>query len=101
MIDKEKAELLNLRKRVQNQRSEILRLTNALREKLQAAMTIYDLWSVTTNDIYLMRGDLPPLKLPTGGRLQAEHAELEVTRIEIRKCASEAPRLLVWTRDPD
>lgn len=30
-------------------------------------MTVRDLWLSTTNDIYLVRGGLPPLKLPTGG----------------------------------
>lgn len=95
--NKQLAELMNLRKRVEAQREEIRRL----QEERTNAMTVYDLWKATTNDIYLVRGEQAPLKLPTGGRLQAEHAELEVTRIEIRKCASEAPRLLVWTRDPD
>lgn len=100
MIEKEKAELLNLRKRVRDQREEILRLMNALQAKLALSMTIQDLWSVTTNDIYLVRGDQAALKLPSGGRLQAEHAELLVTRIEIQTRASEAPFLLVWARDP-
>lgn len=100
MTDKEKAELLNLRKRVQNQREEIKRLQGG-QKPADAWFTVQSLWLATTNDIYLVRGEQAPLKLPTGGRLQAEHAELEVTRIEIRKCASEAPRLLVWTRDPD
>ena len=51
MIDKEKAELLNLRKRVQNQREEIRRL----QEERTNAMTVYDLWLATTDYIYLRR----------------------------------------------
>lgn len=99
MIDKEKAELLNLRKRVRAQREEILRLQG--QKPADAWFTVQSLWLATTNDIYLVRGDLPPLKLPTGGRLQAEHAELIVQKIEIQTRASEAPFLLVWTREAE
>lgn len=97
MIDKEKAELLNPRKRVRAQREEIKRL----QERKENAMTVRDLWLATTNDIYLVRGDLPALKLPTGGRLLVEHAVQMVTKIEIQTRASEAPCLLVWTRASD
>ncbi|MBQ1790449.1 MAG: hypothetical protein II008_09735 [Oscillospiraceae bacterium] len=93
MIDKEKAELLNLRKRVQNQREEIRRL----QEERTNAMTVYDLWLATTDDIYLRRYGRTPLKLPSGGRLQLEHRGLIVRKIEIAARASEAPCLLVET----
>lgn len=99
MTDKEKAELLNLRKRVQAQREEIKRMQG--QKPADAWFTMQSLWLATTNDIYLVRGEQAPLKLPTGGRLQAEHAELLVTRIEIQTRASEAPCLLVWTRASD
>ena len=49
----------------------------------------------TTADIYLSRKGREPLKLPTGGRLQIEHAEKKIWRIHIRTRASEAPFLLV------
>ena len=63
-------------------------------------MTVYDLWLATTNDIYLRRFGRPPLKLPSGGRLQLEHRALIVRKIEIVTRASEAPCLLVET-EPD
>ena len=62
-------------------------------------MTVRELWMSTTADIYLTRRGRPPLKLPTGGRLQAEHAEKKVWRIQIRTRASEAPYLLVDTTE--
>lgn len=49
----------------------------------------------TTADIYLARKGREPLKLPSGGRLQIEHAEKKVWRIHIRTRASESPYLLV------
>lgn len=99
MTEKENAELLNLRKRVQAQREEIKRLQGG--QKPADAWTVQSLWLATTNDIYLVRGDQAPQKLPTGGRLLVEHAVQMVTKIEIQTRASEAPCLLVWTRDPD
>lgn len=97
MTEKEKAELLNLRKRVQAQREEIHRL----QERKESAMTVRDLWLATTNDIYIVRKEQEPLKLPTGGRLLVEHAVQVVTKIDIQTRASEAPCLLVWTRASD
>ena len=93
--NKQLAELLNLRKRVEAQREEIRRL----QEERTNAMTVYDLWKATTNDIYLRRYGQTPLKLPSGGRLQLEHRALIVRKIEIVTRASEAPCLLVET-DP-
>lgn len=58
-------------------------------------MTVKELWMVTTADIYLARKDREPLKLPSSGRLQIEHAEKKVWRIQIRTRASESPYLLV------
>lgn len=58
-------------------------------------MTVQELWKATTADIYLTRKGQEPLKLPTGGRLQIEHAEKKVWRIQIRTRASESPYLLV------
>ena len=60
-------------------------------------MTVKELWMATTADIYLARKDREPLKLPSGGRLQIEHAEKKVWRIQIRTRASESPYLLVDT----
>ena len=95
MTYKEKAELMALRRRVETQREEIRRL-QAEREK---PMTVNDLWKVTTNDIYLRRFGQTPLKLPSGGRLQLEHRDLIVRKIEIVTRACEAPCFLVET-DP-
>ena len=95
MTYKEKAELMALRQRVEAQREEIRRL----QEERTNAMTVYDLWKATTNDIYLRRYGQTPLKLPSGGRLQLEHRGLIVRKIEIVTRASEAPCLLVET-DP-
>ena len=97
MTVKEKAEMENLRRRLVAQRAEIRRL----QERKENAMTVRDLWLATTNDIYLVRGDLPALKLPTGGRLLVEHAVQMVTKIEIQTRASEAPCLLVWTKEAE
>lgn len=91
--NKQLAELLNLRKRVEAQREEIRRL----QEERTNAMTVYDLWKATTNDIYLRRFGQTPLKLPSGGRLQLEHRVLIVRKIEIVTRACEAPCLLVET----
>ena len=44
-------------------------------------MTLQELWKATTADIYLTRKGQEPLKLPSGGRLQIEHAEKKVWRI--------------------
>lgn len=60
-------------------------------------MTVKELWMATTADIYLVRQGKEPLKLPSGGRLQIEHAEKKVWRIQIRTRASESPYLLVET----
>lgn len=60
-------------------------------------MTVKELWMATTADIYLARKAREPLKLPSGGRLQIEHAEKKVWRIQIRTRASESPYLLVDT----
>lgn len=95
MTYKEKAELMALRQRVETQREEIRRL----QEERTNAMTVYDLWKATTSDIYLRRYGQTPLKLPSGGRLQLEHRDLIVRKIEIVTRASEAPCLLVET-DP-
>lgn len=38
-------------------------------------MTVKELWKATTADIYLARQGKEPLKLPSGGRLQIEHAK--------------------------
>lgn len=91
--NKQLAELLNLRKRVEAQREEIRRL----QEERTNAMTVYDLWKATTNDIYLRRYGQTPLKLPGGGRLQLEHRVLIVRKIEIVTRACEAPCFLVET----
>lgn len=93
MTEKERAEMRNLRKRVETQREEIRRL-QAGRSK---AMTVNDLWLATTNDIYLRRYGQTPLKLPSGGRLQLEHRDLIVKKIEIVTRACEAPCFLVET----
>lgn len=95
MTVKEKAEMENLRRRVEAQREEIRRL----QAERTNAMTVYDLWKATTNDIYLRRFGQTPLKLPSGGRLQLEHRDLIVRKIEIVTRACEAPCLLVET-DP-
>ena len=102
MTNKEKAELMALRRRVEAQREEIRRL-QAERDggRLIAApteeITVGALWKATTNDIYLRRYGQAPLKLPTGGRLQLDHRDLIVRKIEIVTRASEAPCLLVET----
>lgn len=95
--NKERAELMNLRRRVEAQREEIRRL-QAGRSN---SMTVYDLWLTTTNDIFLRRPGRENLKLPSGGRLQLEHRVLRVEKIEIVTRASEAPALLVTTADSD
>lgn len=91
--NKQLAELLNLRRRVEAQREEIRRLQT----ERTKTMTVYDLWLTTTNDIYLRRHGQAPLKLPGGGRLQLEHRDLIVRKIEIVTRASEAPFFLVET----
>lgn len=93
MTYKEKAELMALRQRVEAQREEIRRLQAGRTKK----MTVYDLWLTTTNDIYLRRYGQTPLKLPSGGRLQLEHRDLIIRKIEIVTRASEAPCFLVET----
>ena len=62
-------------------------------------MTVKELWMSTTADIYLTRRGAEPLKLPTGGRLQIEHAAKKIWRIQIRTRASESPYLLVDTTE--
>lgn len=66
-------------------------------------MIVNELWGVTTCDIYLLKhsagGADRRIKLPGGGRLQIEHAELTVSRITPVKRASESPYLLVETEE--
>lgn len=111
MTEKERAEMRNLRKRVETQREEIRRLqaggaspsptaeksgpprTSAPTE----AITVGALWKATTQDIYLRRYGQTPLRLPSGGRLQLEHRDLIVRKIEIVTRACEAPCFLVET----
>ena len=65
-------------------------------------VTVKDIWTRSTCDVFLDRGkDAAPLKLPTGGRLQIEHAELLVVSIRIRTRASESPYLLLQTTKPE
>ncbi|MBQ2633438.1 MAG: hypothetical protein IJF88_02510 [Oscillospiraceae bacterium] len=65
-------------------------------------MTVKDLWLHTGHDIYLDRGEnAAPLKLPTAGRLQAEHAGLLVVSIDIRTRSMEPPYLLVKAAAPE
>lgn len=108
MTNKERAELMALRRRVEAQREEIRRLqaekhpehggpsrTPAPTE----AITVGALWKATTQDIYLRRYGQAPLKLPSGGRLQLEHRDLIVRKIEIVTRACEAPCFLVETEE--
>ena len=64
-------------------------------------MTVQELWGVTTCELYLLKrsaeGVEQRIKLPDGGRLQIEHAELTVSRITPIKRASESPYLLIET----
>lgn len=65
-------------------------------------MTVKDIWIRSTCDIFLDRGEgAEPLKLPSGGRLQIEHAELLVVSIIIKTRASESPYLLLKTTSPE
>ncbi len=65
-------------------------------------VTVKDIWTRSTCDIFLDRGEgVQPLKLPTGGRLQIEHAELLVVSIIIRARASESPYMLLKTTAPE
>ena len=65
-------------------------------------MTVKDIWIRSTCDIFLERGEgLQPLKLPTGGRLLLEHAELQVVSILIRTRASESPCMVLKTAAPE
>lgn len=116
MTEKERAELMALRRRVEAQREEIRRLQtgrDAIRcagtsstasgppspceGKARETITVGALWKATTQDIYLRRYGQAPLKLPSGGRLQLEHRDLIVRKIEIVTRASEAPCFLVET----
>lgn len=113
MTEKERAEMRNLRKRVEAQREEIRRLQaggaspsppaeksgpgHGLGAAPTEAITVGALWKATTNDVYLRRYGQPPLKLPSGGRLQLEHRDLIVRKIEIVTRACEAPCFLVET----
>ena len=64
--------------------------------------TVKDIWIRSTCDIFLDRGEgVEPLKLPTGGRLQIEHAELLVVSIIIRARVSESPYMLLKTAAPE
>ena len=64
-------------------------------------MTVKELWDVTTCDLYLLKhtaeGVDQRIKLPSGGRLQIEHAEMTVSRITPIKRASESTYLLIET----
>ena len=66
-------------------------------------MTVKELWDATTCDLYLLKhsaeGVDQRIKLPSGGRLQIEHAELTVKRITPIKRASESPYLLIETEE--
>ena len=62
-------------------------------------MTVKKLWDVTTCNIYLKRPEREPLKLPSGGRLQIEHAELRVKKIELVKRSMEPPYMVVETEE--
>ena len=65
-------------------------------------VTVRDIWTRSTCDIFLDRGEgVQPLKLPSGGRLQIEHAELLVVSIIIRARASESPYMLLKTAAPE
>lgn len=65
-------------------------------------MTVKDVWIRSTCDVFLDRGeDAEPLKLPTGGRLQIEHAERLVVSIIVRSRSMEGPYLLLKTTEPD
>lgn len=111
MTYKEKAELMALRRRVEAQREEIRRLQaggaspSPTAEKSRPPrvsvpteeITLGALWKATTQDIYLRRFGQTPLKLPSGGRLQLEHRDLIVRKIEIVTRACEAPCFLVET----
>lgn len=66
-------------------------------------MTVKELWDVTTCEIYLLKysaeGPDQRIRLPDGGRLLIEHAELTVSRITPIKRASESTYLLVETEE--
>lgn len=66
-------------------------------------ITVKDLWEVTTNDIviYYEKNANKRVKLPAGGRLQIEHAELIVTRIEVVKRSMEPPFFNVCVREAE
>lgn len=65
-------------------------------------VTVKDIWTRSTCDIFLDRGEgAEPLKLPTGGRLQIEHAELLLVSMIIRTRASESPYMLLKTAAPE
>ena len=98
MTYKEKAELIALRRRVETQREEIRQLqAERIVPASGDALTLGALWKATTQDIYLRRYGQTPLKLPSGGRLQLEHRDLIVRKIEIVTRACEAPCFLVET----
>lgn len=65
-------------------------------------MTVRDIWSKSTCDIFIYRDAFRErrTKLPSGGRLQIEHAELIVDDIAIVTRASESPYLLLRVEDP-
>ena len=66
-------------------------------------MTVKELWDVTTCEMCLLKrtaeGVDQRVRLPDGGRLQIEHAELNVKRITPIKRASESPYLLIETEE--
>lgn len=65
-------------------------------------MTVQDIWSKSTCDIFIYRDAFRErqTKLPAGGRLLIEHAELIVEQIDIVTRASESPYLLLRVEDP-
>lgn len=99
MTNKERAELMTLRRHVEAQREEIRRLQapGGASPSPTEEITVGALWKATTQDIYLRRYGQAPLKLPSGGRLQLEHRDLIVRKIEIVTSACEAPCFLVET----
>lgn len=66
-------------------------------------MTVKELWDVTTCELYLLKrsaeGAQQRVKLPDGGRLQIEHAELRVKKIELVKRSMEPPCMVVETEE--
>lgn len=65
-------------------------------------MTVKELWDVTTCEIQIIKrrpGVVHCTRLPDGGRLQIEHAELRVKKIELVKRSMEPPYMVVETEE--